>query len=174
MFKDFRYIRSVLMPGEEVVFATSLHWVVYMPGLIGIGMGVGFGLWGVPYLVGLLPLEFASPLRQPLRYVAMLYTVLACAQLLLAALRQSGTELVITDRRVMAKFGIISRTTYEISLNKIEGANLKQSAIGRLLGFGTIIVRGVGANMRPILWIDSPAAFQGALLNQVSRLTQAK
>ena len=174
MLTDFRYIRSVLMPGEEVVFATSLHWVVYLPGLIGVGIGVGFGLWGIPFLTGLMPLDIALALQQPLRYGAILYTVFSCIQLFAAALRQSGTELVITDRRVMAKFGIISRTTYEISLNKIEGANLRQSAIGRLLGFGTIIVRGVGANMRPIFWIDSPAAFQNALLNQVSRVTQPK
>lgn len=174
MLTDFRYIRSVLMPGEEVVFATSLHWVVYLPGLINIGLGLAFGLWGIPFLTGLLPPEFGIPLQQPLRYGAILFTALGCIQLFMTALRQSGTELVVTDRRVMAKFGVISRTTYEISLNKIEGANLKQSAIGRLLGFGTIIVRGVGANMRPILWIDSPAAFQGALLNQVSRQTQPK
>ncbi len=159
MLTDFRYIRSVLMPGEEVVFATSLHWVVYLPGLIGVGMGVAFGLWGIPFLTSLMPPDVAIPLQQPLRYGAMLYTAFSCVQLFMAALQQSGTELVITDRRVMAKFGIISRTTYEISLNKIEG---------------TIIVRGVGANMRPILWIDSPAAFQNALLNQVSRLTQPK
>lgn len=173
MFRDFTFIRSVLMPDEKVVFATSLHWVVYLRGLMMTLLGGALALWGNKGLAFVLDGALLEQAMRPMAYLALVVSVIGCFQMVMAGLRQSGTELVVTNRRVVAKFGIVSRVTYELLLNKIEGANLEQSAQGRMLGYGTIIVRGVGTNLAPIEWVDSPSQFQNALLGQVNRQERA-
>ena len=48
------------------------------------------------------------------------------------------TERVLTNLRYIQKTGWISRDTEEISIHKIEEVELKQSIIGRILGYGLI------------------------------------
>lgn len=167
MFRDFTYIRSVLMPGENVLFATSLHWVVYGKGLVTTLLGIAFSLGLPPALALLDNQDLAAKADLPLKILTALVSFVGCYQLLMAVLRQSGTELVVTNRRVVAKFGIVSRTTYELFLSKIEGADVQQTAWGRILGYGTITIRGVGTNLTPINYIDVPDKFQNVLLSQI-------
>jgi len=59
-------------------------------------------------------------------------------------LRLRAIELGVTTHRVVSKSGIISRETEEIRLTAIETVDLRQSAWGRLLGYGDVRVTGRG------------------------------
>lgn len=72
----------------------------------------------------------------------------------------STTELGITNKRLIAKFGLISRDTIELNLSKIESVQVKQGIFGRALNYGTIIVRGTGGTPTPIPNISDPIAFR--------------
>jgi uncharacterized membrane protein YdbT with pleckstrin-like domain len=52
---------------------------------------------------------------------------------------------VTTDRRLIAQVGLISRRTVEMHLTKIESLAIDQPVLGRILGFGTVKCRGMGA-----------------------------
>ena len=52
------------------------------------------------------------------------------------------TEIAITNKRIIAKFGFISRRTIEINLQKIESIQVDQNVLGRLLDYGTIVIAG--------------------------------
>ena len=54
------------------------------------------------------------------------------------------------------KHGIISRKTDEMRLNAIESIVIKQGIIGRILGFGTVVVTGRGAGDVVIKWMADP------------------
>ena len=43
---------------------------------------------------------------------------------LVAIIRRNSTELVVTNRRIIAKFGFISRRTVEMNLSKIESVRV--------------------------------------------------
>jgi uncharacterized membrane protein YdbT with pleckstrin-like domain len=73
------------------------------------------------------------------------------------------TELVITNKRVIAKFGLISRKTVELKNNKVESVQVDQSIMGRLLNFGTIVVSGAGGPQAPIPNISEPLTFRSKL-----------
>ena len=57
-----------------------------------------------------------------------------------AAIKYFTTELAITNKRIIAKFGLISRTTIEINLQKIESIQVNQGILGRIFNFGSVIV----------------------------------
>lgn len=75
---------------------------------------------------------------------------------LLVWLGWRNTEQGVTNKRVIYKHGIISRKTDEMRLAAIESIVIKQGILGRILGYGTIIVTGRGAGDVVIKWIADP------------------
>lgn len=84
---------------------------------------------------------------------------------LAAAIKYLTTELAITNKRVIAKFGLISRSTVEINLQKIESIQVNQGILGRIFDFGSIVVSGAGNPQAPIPGISSPLQFRRAFVD---------
>lgn len=80
--------------------------------------------------------------------------------LIWAFIRYKTTEFAVTDRRLIAKTGLISRNTVEMFLDKVESLHVDQSVLGRLLNFGTIIIHGTGTTEEPIKNISAPLALR--------------
>ncbi len=70
------------------------------------------------------------------------------------------TERALTNTRYIQKIGWIARSTEEISISKIEEVVLKQSIIGRLLGYGSVSISGTGSGHIFLKSIDLPLSFQ--------------
>lgn len=73
-----------------------------------------------------------------------------------------GTELALTDSRMIYKRGFISRYTNEFSYTRIESIHVSQSVLGRLLNYGTIKIGGVGSDDVLARGIADPIAFRKA------------
>jgi uncharacterized membrane protein YdbT with pleckstrin-like domain len=84
--------------------------------------------------------------------------------LLIAWIKYKTTELAITNKRVIAKFGFISRKTVEINIPKIESIQVEQSVTGRLFNYGTLLIAGTGSSQAPILGISKPMEFRKAFM----------
>jgi uncharacterized membrane protein YdbT with pleckstrin-like domain len=168
-----RYIQRVLSPGEKIVYEAQLHWYIYLRGLGWVVAGAVLGAAG-SYLVQLLvgARLFDIPTNFPVRLVGVGVILVGAFSLLSAYIRQISTELVITDRRVIAKYGFIATTTFEVMMARIEGANIDQTILGRLLGFGTILVRGTGGGISPIDHIAAPYAFHACLMKVLEHVRQ--
>ncbi len=76
------------------------------------------------------------------------------------ALARWSDEFVVTNKRLICKTGLISRHTLEMNLNKIETVNVDQSIMGRLLGYGTIIIIGTGGTREEFPNIANPTEFR--------------
>jgi uncharacterized membrane protein YdbT with pleckstrin-like domain len=83
---------------------------------------------------------------------------------LVAYVKYKTTELAITNKRVIAKFGFISRRTVEININKIESIQVEQTVIGRIFNFGTLMIAGTGTTHAPIPGISKPLEFRKAFM----------
>lgn len=77
-----------------------------------------------------------------------------------AAITYFTTELAITNKRVIAKFGLIRRDTIEINIPKIESIRVEQGFLGRIFGFGSLLVAGAGNPQAPIPGISAPLRFR--------------
>jgi len=83
------------------------------------------------------------------------------------------TEIAITNKRIIAKFGFISRSTIEINLPKVESVQVDQGVMGRMLDYGTIIVAGAGTPNLSIPGAAEPLEFRKHFMEATDRL-QAK
>jgi uncharacterized membrane protein YdbT with pleckstrin-like domain len=142
------YIDEILQPGERVLHRTGPHWLVYGPAIL--------------LLIAALVVAYVSfPAWHGIGLV--LATILAGAAIVAwfpAFLRRFTTELVVTDRRIVYKTGLIRRHTTEMNMDKVESVNVDQSVLGRLFGYGTVEVRGTGGGIEPLRNIAAPLEFR--------------
>lgn len=100
-----------------------------------------------------------------LTFVAVVGIVL----LVIAWIRVRSTELAITSKRVIAKFGFIKRHTVEINLDKVEALRVEQGFWGRILNFGTVFISGAGTSVAPIPNIADPLVFRRKFMEATDR-----
>ena len=148
-----RYVRRVLQSGETIVYTTKLHWRVYIQAILLViaciiiagaavatndnqGISLAFGI------------------------AAVIFALLALSAGLRAFIRRATTELAVTDHRVIYKSGLLSRHTIEMNRDKVESVDVDQSLLGRILGYGTVVVRGTGGSLEPIGIIGDPRTFR--------------
>jgi len=142
------YAARVLQPGETIVYEARIHWIVYLGGILCV-------IAAVPLAIAAVVMD-NDTLRLGLMGAAVLVLVLGLFQMLRAWLKVAGTEITVTSLRVIYKTGIISRNTLEMNLDKVESVLVQQSLVGRMLDFGTVIVRGVGAGLEPVDRVAAP------------------
>jgi uncharacterized membrane protein YdbT with pleckstrin-like domain len=161
------YIENNLAQGETVLYKTKLHWIVMLGSIvIAIVLGaVGGALIAKSYADG-VPQETANAMRIG-GYVAI---GVAFVFLIVGAIRRSATEMVVTSRRVLVKTGIGSRRTIEMLLSKIESIMVDESVMGRMLGFGTVIIRGTGGGLEPFTRISHPNEFRKQVQMQIETI----
>lgn len=150
------YVNKTLQPGETVIYQTRLHWIVFLPSFF-------------VFIAGLVAVIFSGHAGEemPIRLTATVGYALMIFSLLLAIkmwILYISTEMAITNRRIITKVGFIWRRTVEMERQKVESVSVDQSILGRILDYGTIVVRGTGSTWEPMTSIDSPLEFRNKLL----------
>jgi len=142
------YAARVLQPGETIVYEARIHWIVYLGGIVCV-------IAAVPLAIAAVVMD-NDTLRLGLMGAAVIVLVLGLFQMLRAWFKVAGTEITVTSLRVIYKRGLISRNTLEMNLDKVESVLIQQSLVGRMLDYGTVIVRGVGAGLEPVDRVAAP------------------
>jgi uncharacterized membrane protein YdbT with pleckstrin-like domain len=84
------------------------------------------------------------------------------------ALKRSATEMALTNKRVIIKTGIATRRTIELMLTRIESIVVEEPTLGRMLGFGTVIIRGTGGTPEVFEKIAHPLEFREQVQSQIA------
>tara|TARA_B110000285_G_scaffold85647_1_gene98304 strand:- start:71 stop:445 length:375 start_codon:yes stop_codon:yes gene_type:complete len=77
------------------------------------------------------------------------------------------TEYSLTNKRIVVKTGIIGRSTEELKLSKVETVELRQSILGRIFGFGNIVLSGTGASNLVLKTVADPVQVKKTIDNQL-------
>jgi len=164
------YVNANLIPGERVVYQTRLHWIVMLGHLLFALLFLG--------LPGGILLYYASRERQEASAQNQHLMLGGAGVLLITAVivviwglvRRNATEMAVTTRRVVIKTGLAARKTIEMLLNKVESIEVSETAGGRMLGYGTIVVIGTGGTSEPFHKIAHPLEFRSQVQQQIEKL----
>lgn len=149
------YYTQVLEPDENVRFIGAIHWIRFLPGV----------LLGVTALVVLLSAAGQSEAAAVGLVIASGVVAVAAGLSLFANwLEQRTTEIVITDKRVIHKTGLIGRKTQEINVSKVESVLVAQGLFGRLFDYGTVTIKGTGGGWEPLRMIRQPLRLRSAII----------
>lgn len=163
------YIESHLVSGEVVIYQTRLHWIA-MVGHIVVGclLLVLPGMFLLYYAVSQTGIESKNLHIMEGGGVALL--VFGLIAVLMGMVRRNSTEMALTNRRVVIKTGVVGRKTIEMLLNKVESIEVSETVLGRMLGYGTIVVIGTGGTPEPFDQIAHPLEFRSRVQQQIEKL----
>jgi len=151
------YIDKNLMKGEKIVYQSRLHWAVFIWPVIFLIVGVLFVAAGNVSVV-----------------VGILFIIAAMLIGLSSLINYYTSEFGVTSKRVLVKVGFIRRHSFELLLAKVEGIGVVQGVLGRILGYGTIIVTGTGGSKEPFSMIDTPFEFRKHVQEQIAAIQESK
>ena len=151
------YVRQNLMPGEQVTYQTTLHWKIFFSPII-------LGLVGTVVFVTALTDENSSAGWACLGVFLFLFAILSFISL---AISYATSEFAVTNRRVLAKAGFIRRRSLELLLTQVEGTRIHQGILGRLFGYGTVVVTGTGGTIGVFKNIEDPLRFRKQIQGQI-------
>jgi uncharacterized membrane protein YdbT with pleckstrin-like domain len=155
------YASRHLIPGEKIVYETRLHWII-------LAWQVIFALIFL-FAPGVALLYFYHD-KTDVVWLAALLLASGVIVILAGTMRRNATEMAVTNKRVLIKQGITSRRTLEILLQKVESIAVEESMMGRMLGFGTVIVKGTGGTPEPFTRMASPLEFRSQVEQQIAAM----
>ncbi len=147
------YIDQNLMSGEQVVYRTKLHWIIF--------------LWPIIFII--LAFVFLASGKE----IAMLggiFFLIALFSALSAFISFKTSEFGITNKRVLIKVGFIRRNSLETLLQKVEGIQVNQGILGRIFNYGTILIKGTGGTSNPFHKIEAPMEFRKKVQEQIASI----
>ena len=130
------YVEDSLGTGETIEHMFRFHWVI----------NINITLFHLLMLI--VSLNFWP-------FLNVLSLLIMCPSLIYH-LSIKNTEHAVTSKRVIFKKGIIARNTEEQLLKKVETIAIKQSVLGRLLGYGDVKITGTGRSSVSFKGIDNP------------------
>jgi Bacterial PH domain len=168
------YITKNLVEGETLIFETRHHWIVLLgPLLISLLLGVPgvallAGSAGPKDSIGSTMAQINSTLgNQGSAIVGGVLLVVAAIIFIYGLAKRNATEMGVTNRRVLIKTGMTSRRTLDMMLSKVESIAVEQTFWGRILGYGSVMVRGTGGTPESFVMIAHPQQFRQSVQKQV-------
>jgi uncharacterized membrane protein YdbT with pleckstrin-like domain len=136
------YVESNLLPNEQITYRARLHRIIYLfPAVmfvIAFLVVLGGGSWIAGSALGVIGLVLLLP----------------------PWIKSISSEFAITNKRILIKVGLIRRHSLELLLQKVEGIGVDQGFLGRILGYGTITVSGVGGTKEAFRMVANPLEFR--------------
>jgi uncharacterized membrane protein YdbT with pleckstrin-like domain len=136
------YVESNLLPNEQITYRAKLHWIIYALPVIVFLIAIVVALGGGGWIAG------------------MAIAIVGFVLFLPPWIKATSSEFAITNKRVLIKVGLIRRHSLELLLQKVEGIGVDQGVLGRVFGYGTITVSGVGGTKETFQMISNPLEFR--------------
>jgi membrane protein YdbS with pleckstrin-like domain len=163
------YLDDHLLAGERIVYRARLHRIIFATSfvllLLAVGLAVASLIW--------------RPLLHPEWPTYFLFGAGALAVLALLFgfgpwMRYASSEYAVTDKRVLAKVGVVQRDSLETLLTKVEAIRVDQTVWGRLWNYGTITVIGTGGTEESFHRISHPLEFRRQVQAQIIALEERR
>jgi uncharacterized membrane protein YdbT with pleckstrin-like domain len=162
------YIQSALTPRETIVEPARIHGFVFAAPVcwLLVALAVLATVSEKQLVANALarmevPLSLAGVPDKPLGLCLLALSVIFFIH---AGLYKFCTELAVTSKRIVAKFGFIRRDVVEIRLDKVESVQINQGILGRLFDFGSVTITGSGGTSAHISHVARPLEFRRATL----------
>jgi uncharacterized membrane protein YdbT with pleckstrin-like domain len=159
------YLDKHLIEGEAVIYSTRLHWIVLVEPIL---LGLLFGLPGAAMLVrSATGAGGKNVTTESEMFGGAVLLLIALVFIVRGILEKNATEMTVTNKRLVAKVGVAARRTIELLLSRVESIGVEESMMGRMLGYGTVIVRGTGGTPEFFDGIARPLEFRTHAQQQI-------
>lgn len=134
-------LEGMLVSGEEVILRAELHNAIYWKSIAVLVVAV-FML-----LIGIFPFF-------------LLFGLVGGIMLCVTILTQHYLLLAVTNKRILARYGLLQMDVVDIRLSKIESIDLERMLPGHILGYANVVIMGTGQRLIRVPYIKNAEAFR--------------
>jgi uncharacterized membrane protein YdbT with pleckstrin-like domain len=169
------YVRKSLVPGETLMYDTRHHWIVLLGPLIlfFLLLALGVAAFGEVFAArngrGFL-VDAPTNEVHAFEIAGIVFLAIALVSLIWGFTKRNATEMAVTNKRVLIKTGLGSRRTLDLMLSRVESIGVDESFWGRMLGYGSVTVRGTGGTPESFVMISHPQEFRRSVQAQIGHV----
>ena len=138
-FQD-QEIKKILVKDEEVLLRAELHSAIYWKSF-------------AVFIVALLFIFLIPPL-------GVLFGLVGAVMFGIALLTQHFLLLAVTNKRILARYGLLQMDVVDIRLSKVESIDLERMLPGHIFGYASVVVMGTGQRVIRVPYIANADAFR--------------
>ena len=159
-----KFVKESLLSGETIIATAKFHpikvWFLpllfFVAGVVMICISLHifpyYGETFYDYLMGL----FNNDTYGTIGVCAIILSVVFCV----IGWSCKYDEFAITNKRIVVKVGVIRRVAFELQSEQVESIEIHQGILGRILNYGTLMPRGIGASKVRIPFVVNPFEFR--------------
>lgn len=133
-----------LIPGEVMIRRSRIHPGIYWKSIVVLCLGL------------FLTLKVVN--------LGLLFLIVGAAMAGVAWVTQTNLMLVLTNRRVIVRVGLLFWTeAVELRLSQIESVEVERMIPGMVMGYGTVSITGTGQRITRVPYVADPNAFRQAI-----------
>lgn len=131
--QSFKKYSISMIDGEDVIRSSQIHvGCLYLPLII---MGIGLMI-GVMTIIASISYGAFGPIV--IFSFLNIFTIVGLIWFIIRFYGYKTNDLILTNKRVFGKCGLISTTQMQSSLNKIDSVSFSNGLIGKIIGYGTV------------------------------------
>jgi uncharacterized membrane protein YdbT with pleckstrin-like domain len=169
------YVQQSLSDDEELIHVGAFHWMYTFKAIMSIVWGVVLAILILCAAVYIQPFLDQKAVLSPtwtgaikalhpgIHLFSFLMFVMGLFRFTQLIIIKISTEVAVTSSRLVYKRGLVARHVGEMAIDRIEGVNILQGVIGRMLGYGRVAVRGMGVGEVVLPPLDQPIKFRRAI-----------
>ncbi len=138
-------VASMIKDDEKVIRVAQIHWGIY---------------WKAAAVGVIALLLLISAFFRPLGIFMALVVFIMFS---LATLYKHFLLLVLTDKRVFLRHGILRVDTIQIRHSRIESVETERTIMGLILGYAAVVIYGTGSRRTAIPFIADALEFRNEL-----------
>ena len=133
-----------MIAGEEVIRSSQIHVGCLYPPVIVIAIGL---FWGIVSMFNMMwygffyPIMVFMPFSNPIFIIGLIWFIVRY-------IGYRNNDLILTNKRVFGKCGLIHTTQMQSPLNKIDTVSYENGLIGKIIGYGTVEIATASSHFK--------------------------
>ena len=166
--QSFKKYSISMIDGEEVIRSSQIHvGCLYLPLII---MGIGLMI-GVMTIIASISYGAFGPIV--IFSFLNIFTIVGLIWFIIRFYGYKTNDLILTNKRVFGKCGLISTTQMQSSLNKIDSVSFSNGLIGKIIGYGTVQIT-TQSSVFKFIYIREGQTLYSDIFNQIEIYVKEK
>ena len=142
MYEEDKWLGGILIDDEKVLCNGTISAGIYWKGIAIL-------------IAGLIFLTFFKP-------VGVILIITGGVMLATAAFLKNYLRVVLTDKRAIARYGVIITQTTTLALDKLESIEVEKMLTGLAMGYSNIVITGTGSRIYRIPYVSNAQDLRAA------------
>jgi uncharacterized membrane protein YdbT with pleckstrin-like domain len=126
---------------KEVVYVARLHWVIFTGPVLLLLLAVGLGsLWS------------GKEMQMLVSFLLIIATIWG----IMTWVNYECSYLTIKQKQLILRTGLLVRFTTDIPMSRIESLDIRQTVLGSLFQYGSVLIIGTGGSRQLMHYVAKP------------------